>query len=161
MNHYEPPKWLKRQFVELVYKIPAEDIHAIIIEAANDAANLAFDHVYETLVELASEKPALPVKEGVINLSDSIPQVLLELKNIFQDSTFTSQQFINYLEKNPQQKDWFKQRTSGACRAANVFGGFLGKILKSQKDEAIQIEKVGYASLTKTSASLWRIKNAA
>ena len=161
MSDYEPPKWLKRQFVELVHKIPAEDIHAIIIEAANDAANLAFDHVYETLVELASEKPALPVKEEVINLSGSIPQVLLKLKNIFQDSTFTSQQFINYLEENPQQKDWFMRQTGGACRAANVFGGFLGKILKSQKDEAIQIEKVGYASLTKTSASLWRIKNAA
>jgi hypothetical protein len=160
MSDYEPPKWLKKQFVELVHKIPAEDIHAIIIEAANDAANLAFDHVYETLVSLASEKPVLPVKEEIIDLHDAVPEVLLELKNIFQNSSFTSQQFINYLEENPQQKNWFKQRTSGACRAANVFGGFLGKILKSQKDEAIQIEKVGYMSPNKTSASLWRIKNA-
>ena len=160
MNHYEPPKWLKKQFVELVNKIPAEDIHAIIIEAANDAANLAFDHTYEILVTLASEKPVLPFKEEVIDLSDAIPEVLLELKNIFKDSSFTSQQFINYLEENPRQKDWFMRRTGGACRAANVFGGFLGKILKSQKDEAIQIEKVGYMSPNKTSASLWRIKDA-
>jgi hypothetical protein len=158
-NHY-PPKWLKKQFVELVHKIPAEDIHAIIIEAANDAANLAFDHTYETLVTLASEKPVLPVKEEVINLLNVIPEVLLELKNIFQDSSFTSQQFINYLEENPQKKDWFMRRTGGACRAANVFGGFLGKILKSQKDEAIQVEKVGHMSPTGSSASLWRIKNA-
>jgi hypothetical protein len=161
MSDYEPPKWLKKQFVELVHKIPTEDIHEIIIEAANDAANLAFDHVYETLVTLASEKPSLPVKEAIIDLSGSIPEFLLELKNIFQNSSFTSQQFINYLEENPQQKDWFKQQTGGACRAANVFGGFLGKILKSQKDEAIQIEKVGYMSPNKTSASLWRIKNVA
>jgi hypothetical protein len=112
-------------------------------------------------VALASEKPALPVKEEVIDLSNAIPEVLSELKNIFQDSSFTSQQFINYLEENPQQKNWFKQRTSGACRAANVFGGFLGKILKSQKDEAIQIDKVGYMSPNKTAASLWRIKNVA
>jgi hypothetical protein len=161
MSHYEPPKWLKKQFVELVNKIPVEDIHAIIIEAANDAANLAFDHVYETLVALASEAPVLPVKEAIIDLSGSIPEVLSELKNIFQNSSFTSQQFINYLEENPQQKDWFMRRTSGACRAANMFGGFLGKILKSQKDEAIQIEKVGYMSPNKTSASLWRIKNVA
>jgi hypothetical protein len=65
MSDYEPPKWLKKQFVELVHKIPTEDIHEIIIEAANDAANLAFDHVYETLVTLASEKPSLPVKEAM------------------------------------------------------------------------------------------------
>jgi hypothetical protein len=161
MSDYEPPKWLKKQFVELVNKIPTEDIHAIIIEAANDAANLAFDHVYETLVTLASEKPVLPVKEEVVNFSNTIPEVLSELKNIFKNSSFTSQQFINYLEENPQQKDWFMRRTGGACRAANVFGGFLGKILKSQKDEAIQIEKVGYMSPNKTSASLWRIKNVA
>jgi hypothetical protein len=161
MNHYEPPKWLKKQFVELVNKIPAEDIHAIIIEAANDAANLAFDHVYETLVALASEKPALPVKEEVIDSWDSIPKVLSELKNIFQDSSFTSQQFINYLEENPQKKDWFMRRTGGACRAANMFGGFLGKILKTQKDETIQVEKVGQTSSIKSSASLWRIKNVA
>jgi hypothetical protein len=161
MSNYEPPKWLKKQFVELIHKIPAEDIHAIIIEAANDAANLAFDHVYETLVTLASEKPVLPVKEAVIDLSGSISQVLLELKNIFQNSSFTSQQFINYLEENPQQKNWFMQKTFGNCRSANTFGGFLGKILKSQKDEAIQIEKVGHTSPNKTSASLWRIKNVA
>jgi hypothetical protein len=160
MSNYEPPKWLKKQFVQLINKIPAEDIHAIIIEAANDAANLAFDHVYETLVDLASEAPVLPVKKEIINLSNAIPEVLLELKNIFKDSSFTSQQFINYLKENPQKKDWFAQRTSGSCRAANVFGGFLGKILKSQKDEAIQIEKVGYMSPNKTSASLWRIKDA-
>lgn len=161
MDNDYPPKWLKKQFVELVHKIPAEDIHAIIIEAANDAANLAFDHTYETLVTLASEKPALTVKKEIINFSNTIPEVLLELKNIFQNSSFTSQQFINYLEENPQKKDWFMQRTGGSCRAANVFGGFLGKILKSQKDEAIQIEKVGNTLQTKTSASLWRIKNAA
>jgi hypothetical protein len=161
MSDYEPPKWIKKQFVQLVNKIPAEDIHAIIIEAANDAANLAFDHVYETLVALASEAPVLPVKEEIIDSWDPIPEILSKLKNIFQDSSFTSQQFINYLEENPQQKDWFMRRTGGACRAANVFGGFLGKILKSQKDEAIQIEKVGYMSPNKTSASLWRIKNVA
>ena len=161
MNHYEPPKWLKKQFVELVNKIPTEDIHAIIIEAANDAANLAFDHTYETLVALASEKAALPVKEEVIDSWDSIPKVLSELKNIFQDSSFTSQQFINYLEENPQKKDWFMRRTGGACRAANMFGGFLGKILKNQKDETIQVEKVGNTSPIKSSASLWRIKNVA
>jgi hypothetical protein len=161
MSDYEPPKWLKKQFVELVNKIPAEDIHAIIIEAANDAANLAFDYTYEILVTLASEKPVLPVKEEIIDLSDAIPEVLLKLKNIFQDSSFTSQQFINYLEENPQKQDWFMQRTFGCCRSANTFGGFLGRILKTQKDETIQIEKVGNTSPIKSSASLWRIKNAA
>jgi hypothetical protein len=161
MDNDYPPKWLKKQFVELVHKIPVEDIHAIIIEAANDAANLAFDHTYETLVALASEKPALPVKKETISSLNATPKLLLELKNIFQDSSFTSQQFINYLEEHPEKKDWFMQLTFGNCRAANLFGGFLGKILKSQKDEAIQVEKVGNTLQTKASASLWRIKNVA
>ena len=158
---YEPPKWLKKQpkpFLELINKISNEEIYAIIIEAANNAASLAFEQTYEALINLASEPPVKEKK--IINVSNNIPEVLLELKNIFQDSCFTSQQFLNYLKENPQKKDWFIERTGGACRAANVFGGFLGTILKKQKNETIKIEKNGYSSSNGSLGSLWRITNA-
>ena len=53
MENYDPPKWLKKQstpFVQLINKISDEEVYAIIIEAANNAANLAFDEAYEALV---------------------------------------------------------------------------------------------------------------
>jgi hypothetical protein len=161
--HYEPPKWITKQtkpFIDLINKIPVEDTHAIIIEAANQAATLAFDQTYEVLVRLAS---GLPAQETLIIPTDTETEVLLELKNIFQDSLFTSQQVVDYLKTSPQQFVWFEKKLGRPCGSATVLGGWFGRVEKNQDKikvknnktiKSIKIERSGY---TPTKATLWHI----
>jgi hypothetical protein len=159
--HYEPPKWITKQtkpFIDLINKIPVEDTHAIIIEAANQAATLAFDQTYEALVRLAS---GVPAQETLIIPTDTDEEILLELKNIFQDSLFTSQQVVDYLKAYPQVHVWFEQKLGRPCGSAAVLGGWFGKMERNQKNgykvsnkKSLKIKKSGY---TPTNATLWHI----
>ena len=158
MNHYEPPKWLKKQskpFIELINKIPVNDTHAIIIEAASQAANLAFDQTYEVLIRLAS---GLPAQEEIIPEQNPIYEVLLELKNIFKDCFFTSQDLVVYLKNNPEKHEWFEEKIGQSCRSSTSLGGWLGHIAKKTKtNHKIKIEKHG---VTTSMATLWGVDNA-
>jgi hypothetical protein len=163
IGHYEPPKWITKQtkpFIDLINKIPVEDTHAIIIEAANQAANLAFDQTYEALVRLAS---GLPAQEEIIIANDAELESVLELKNIFQDSLFTSHQVVDYLRTYPQQFLWFEQKIGQSFGSATAVGAWLGRMAKNQdnikvannkKIQSIKIEKSGH---TPTKATLWKI----
>lgn len=161
IDHYEPPKWITKQtkpFIDLINKIPVEDTHAIIIEAANQAATLAFDQTYDALVRLAS---GVPAQETLIISTDTEQEVLLELKNIFQDSLFTSQQVIDYLKAYPQVHVWFAQKLGRRCESATSLGIWFGREEKNQKNgnrvlnkKSLKIERSGY---TPTKATLWHI----
>ncbi len=169
INHYEPPKWITKQtkpFIDLINKIPVEDAHAIIIEAANEAANLAFDQTYEALVRLAS---GLPAHEKIIIANDTEAEILLELKNIFQDSLFTSQQVFDYLKTYPQKFVWFQQKIGQSHISATSIGIWLGRMAKNQDKtkvtnnktiKSIKIEKSGHTPTKATLWNIWSVSNA-
>ena len=93
----------------------------------------------------------------MIIANDTELEILLELKNIFLDCLFTSQQVIDYLKNHPQQLVWFEQKTGQSCQAARSIGAWLGRMAKNKKIKPIKIEKWGH---TPTKAALWSIWSA-
>lgn len=120
----EPPKWVKK-YDDISYHISnfsKDEIYAIIIEASNDAAEIAYKKTYDYLVNLTNEGDFENKKTNYGETKNKFNDKKFNYENFkydedkalsflylnFKDEIFTSFEIVKLIEKgNSEDYYWF------------------------------------------------------